>query len=124
MAADPRFIHLRVHSEYSLLEGAVPVKKLTGLCESMDMPAVALTDTNNMFAALEFSVTASGAGLQPIVGCQIDVAYEPPVPGEQPKAPAPVVLLAQSEQGYENLMDRLAPWEWCSRPATVAGPRR
>ncbi|MBV7407535.1 DNA polymerase III subunit alpha [Maritimibacter sp. DP1N21-5] len=109
MAADPRFIHprfvhLRVHSEYSLLEGAVPVKKLPGLCDAMDMPAVALTDTNNMFAALEFSVTASGAGLQPIVGCQIDVTFEPPVPGEQPKAPAPVVLLAQTERGYENLM--------------------
>ena len=51
----PRFIHLRVHTEYSLLEGAVRLKKLPELCSDGDMPAVAVTDTNNMFAALEFS---------------------------------------------------------------------
>ncbi|MBV7377872.1 DNA polymerase III subunit alpha [Maritimibacter dapengensis] len=102
--ASPRFIHLRVHTEYSLLEGAVPVKKLSGLCEAMEMPAVAMTDTNNMFAALEFSVTASGAGVQPIIGCQVDVAFHEPDPGEQAKPAAAVVLLAQTERGYENLM--------------------
>jgi DNA polymerase III subunit alpha len=64
MNFEPKFIHLRVHTEYSLLEGAVPVKKLIGLCEKHAMPAVAVTDTNNMFAALEFSVLASGVGLQ------------------------------------------------------------
>ena len=67
----PRFIHLRVHTEHSLLEGAVPVKKLVKLCVRREMPAVAVTDTNNMFAALEFSVTAKDAGVQPIVGCQV-----------------------------------------------------
>lgn len=102
--SDPRFIHLRVHSQYSLLEGAVPVKTLTGLCEKHKMPAVALTDTNNMFAALEFSVTALGAGVQPIVGCQVDFTYDPAQVGEKPRAPAGLVLLAQSEQGYLNLM--------------------
>ena len=100
----PRFIHLRVHTEYSLLEGAVPAKKLVKMCEAAKMPAVAVTDTNNMFAALEFSVTAQGAGLQPIIGCQVSVEYDPVQPGERPRAPAPVVLLAQSERGYENLM--------------------
>ncbi|KUJ76211.1 DNA polymerase III subunit alpha [Ruegeria marisrubri] len=104
MSSTPRFIHLRVHTEYSLLEGAVRLKKLPGLCEQMEMPAVAVTDTNNMFAALEFSVTASGAGIQPIIGCQVDLAYVQAQPGEKPKAPAPLVLLAQSETGYENLM--------------------
>ncbi|SFQ50834.1 DNA polymerase-3 subunit alpha [Roseivivax halotolerans] len=102
--ADPRFIHLRVHTEYSLLEGAVRLKKLPGLCEKMGMPAVAVTDTNNLFAALEFSVTAAGAGVQPIVGCQVDLRFSDPQPGERPRDPAPVVLLAQSEAGYENLM--------------------
>ncbi|MCO6381173.1 DNA polymerase III subunit alpha [Oceanicola sp. 502str15] len=102
--ATPRFIHLRVHTEYSLLEGAVPVKKLAGLCEKAEMPAVAVTDTNNMFAALEASVTLSGAGVQPIMGCQVDLEYEQPAPGGKPIAPAPVVLLAQSERGYEALM--------------------
>ena len=102
--SDPRFIHLRVHTEYSLLEGAVPVKKLIKMCEAAKMPAVAITDTNAMFGALEFSVSALGAGLQPIVGCQVSVAYDPPQPGEKPRMPAPVVLLAQNETGYENLM--------------------
>ncbi|MFN3280610.1 MAG: DNA polymerase III subunit alpha [Tabrizicola sp.] len=102
--AHPRFIHLRTHTEHSLLEGAVPVKKLVGLCTAQAMPAVAVTDTNNMFAALEFSVTAMGAGVQPIVGCQISVAHDPAQPGEKPRNPAPIVLLAQNERGYLNLM--------------------
>ncbi|WP_298854269.1 DNA polymerase III subunit alpha [uncultured Ruegeria sp.] len=104
MSSHPRFIHLRVHTEYSLLEGAVRLKKLPGLCEKMEMPAVAVTDTNSMFSALEFSVTASGAGVQPIMGCQVDLTYVQAQPGEKPKAPAPLLLLAQSEVGYENLM--------------------
>ncbi|NDW53122.1 DNA polymerase III subunit alpha [Aliiroseovarius sp. PrR006] len=104
MSSQPRFIHLRTHTQYSLLEGAVPVKKLPGLCAAHDMPAVAMTDTNNMFAALEFSVTAAGEGVQPIIGCQVDVCFDPPAPGEAPKAPAAVVLLAQNEEGYEGLM--------------------
>ncbi|MBY6162317.1 DNA polymerase III subunit alpha [Mameliella alba] len=102
--ADPRFIHLRVHTEYSLLEGAVRLKKLPGLCADMGMPAIAVTDTNNLFAALEFSVGASGAGVQPIIGCQMDLRYVEPQPGERAKPPAPIVLLAQSEAGYEHLM--------------------
>ncbi|WP_432449422.1 DNA polymerase III subunit alpha [Aliiroseovarius marinus] len=104
MSSQPRFIHLRTHTQYSLLEGAVPVKKLPGLCAAHDMPAVAITDTNNMFAALEFSVTAAGEGVQPIIGCQVDVAYDPPAPGENAKPPAAMVFLAQDEDGYENLM--------------------
>ena len=104
MTSDPRFIHLRVHTEYSLLEGAVRLKGLPELCNAAGMPAVAVTDTNNMFAALEFSVTAQGAGVQPIMGCQADLAYVPPAPGARMTPPAPVVLLAQDERGYGNLM--------------------
>ncbi len=102
--AEPRFIHLRVHSEYSLLEGAVRLKKLPGLVADMGMPAVAVTDTNNLFAALEFSVGAAGAGVQPIMGCQVDLRYVQPQRGEREKPPAPVVLLAQTERGYGHLM--------------------
>ena len=104
MSNAPRFIHLRVHSEYSLLEGAVPVKKLPDLAAKARMPAVALTDTNNMFAALEFSETAAKVGVQPIIGCQIDLDYALPDPGKRPEPPAPIVLLAQDEAGYMNLM--------------------
>jgi DNA polymerase-3 subunit alpha len=104
MTNSPRFIHLRTHSEYSLLEGALRVKKLPALCADNKMPAMALTDKNNMFAALEYSVGMSGAGIQPIVGCQVDVTYVESRPGEKARAPAAVVLLAQTETGYENLM--------------------
>ncbi|NIY80570.1 DNA polymerase III subunit alpha [Celeribacter sp. HF31] len=102
--SSPTFIHLRVHTEYSLLEGAMRLKKLSGMVTDMEMPAVAVTDTNNLFCALEFSEYAKGAGVQPIIGCQVDVAYHEAAPGERPKLPAPVVLLAQNETGYEHLM--------------------
>ena len=83
-----RFIHLRVHTEYSLLEGAMRLKKLAGVCADMDMPAVAVTDTNNLFAALEFSIYAADAGVQPIIGCQFDLAFEdPPAPDNQHRWP-------------------------------------
>ena len=104
MTTAPRFIHLRLHTEYSLLEGAVPVGKLAALCKNHNMPAVAVTDTNNMFCALEFSVAATANGVQPILGCQVDVPYDPPPRGEKPRPPAPVVLLAQNEIGYRNLL--------------------
>ena len=102
--SQPRFIHLRTHTEHSLLEGAVPLKALIKLCVKHQMPAVAVTDTNNLFAALEFSVSAKDAGMQPIVGCQISLAYDPAPLGAPPRAPAPIVLLAQNEAGYMNLM--------------------
>ncbi|MEM7074839.1 MAG: DNA polymerase III subunit alpha [Pseudomonadota bacterium] len=104
MSRSSRFIHLRVHTEYSLLEGAVRLKKLPELCRACDMPAVAVTDTNNMFSALEFSIGAQSAGVQPIMGCQVDLQYLPPEPGKRAVAPAPIVLLAQNEAGYQNLM--------------------
>ncbi|MGA0540827.1 DNA polymerase III subunit alpha [Neotabrizicola sp. VNH66] len=104
MSGAPRFIHLRTHTEHSLLEGAIPVKKLVKLAAAADMPAIAVTDTNNMFCALEFSSHAKDAGVQPILGCQVSLAHDPAQPGEKPRMPAPVVLLAQTEAGYENLM--------------------
>ena len=102
--SEPRFIHLRTHSEYSLLEGALRLKKLPAMVRDADMPAIALTDTNNMFAALEFSVGMAGAGVQPIIGCQVDLQYVTPRTGERPRDPASLVLLAQTEAGYENIM--------------------
>ncbi len=104
MSSAARFIHLRVHTEYSLLEGAMRLKKLPGMCAELGMPAVAVTDTNNMFAALEFSVGAVSAGVQPIVGLQVDLDHDPVQPGERARPPAPVVLLAQNAAGYGNLL--------------------
>ena len=101
---NPRFIHLRVHTEYSLLQGAVHAKKLPEMVAKMNMPAVAVTDTNNMFCALEFSEGASKAGIQPIIGCQVDLGYTVIEHGKRQEDPAGIVLLAQSEAGYLNLM--------------------
>jgi DNA polymerase-3 subunit alpha len=97
------FVHLRVRSAYSLLEGAIKAEGIAKLAAAADMPAVALTDRANLFGALEFSVITKEAGVQPIVGCAL------PVTGIGGKAPErwaktpTVVLLAQSELGYLNL---------------------
>ncbi len=92
------FIHLRVHSAYSLSEGAIPVKALVKLCQKHAMPAVAMTDTNNLFGALEFAMAAADAGVQSIVGCQLAVAVK------DLAEPACLVLLAQNDAGYGNLL--------------------
>ena len=93
------FVHLRVHSAYSLSEGAIKPEKIAGLAREAGMPAVAITDTGNLFGALEFSQYCVGRGVQPIVGCQITLsrAEKPGLPGD------PVVLLAQTEAGLANL---------------------
>lgn len=100
------FIHLRLHSAYSLSEGAIHIKKLGGLCEKHKMPAVAVTDTNNMFGALEASLTLPGEGVQPIIGCSLAIRHDGENASHSMKAPEPgwLVLLAQNQAGYENLM--------------------
>src|SRR5688500_5840263 len=98
------FVHLRVHSAYSLSEGAIHVKALVKLCVERRMPAVALTDTGNLFGALEFSEEAAKAGIQPITGCALAVARETERrPGRRPE-PERMVFLAQDQAGYANLL--------------------
>lgn len=87
------FIHLHVHSAYSLAEGAIQIKTLVKTCRKLGMPAVAVTDSNNLFGAMEFALEASKEGIQPIIGSQVLVGTE-----EQQ-----MVLLVQSEEGYKNL---------------------
>ncbi len=105
------FVHLRVHTAYSLTEGAIRVEKLAELCAKLRMPAVAVTDTNNLFGALEASKALAGKGVQPIIGCQLNVARQDQAAGgfsggKALKKPDPdkLVLLAQNEAGYANLM--------------------
>ena len=109
------FVHLRVHSAYSLAEGAIKPKDLVKLCQTHTMPAVAVTDTNNVFGALEFALAAQSAGIQPIVGTVLMVARPESVDGAAGLGrggPSPdpdqLLLLAQSDQGYENLMTLLS----------------
>ncbi len=99
------FVHLRVRSAYSLLEGAIKADKVGDLAGAAQMPAVALTDRANLFGALEFSVAAKGAGVQPIVGCLLPVSGLGERPPERWARSPAVVLLAQNEAGYRNLAE-------------------
>lgn len=99
------FIHLHVHSSYSLAEGAVSISRLKSLCEKNQMPALAVTDTNNLFGALEAAETFAGGGIQPITGIELPVAVEAEaVPKGKPQPLPRVVLLAQNAVGYQRLM--------------------
>ncbi|OYV25167.1 MAG: DNA polymerase III subunit alpha, partial [Acidocella sp. 20-63-7] len=92
------FVHLRVHSAFSLSEGAIKPDKIAALARELSMPAVAITDSSNMFGALEFSQYCTAAGVQPIIGCQLALAR----PGLI-LPPDPIVLLAQNATGFANL---------------------
>jgi DNA polymerase-3 subunit alpha len=106
----PGFVHLHVHSSYSLLEGALPIARLAELAKADRQPAVALTDTNNMFGALEFSDKLAGAGIQPIIGCALSLdcgdqenQLRPGGLGGAQSLPR-IVLLAATKAGYRNLL--------------------
>ncbi len=91
------FIHLRVHSAYSLSFGALQIDKIIDLAKNDNQPAICITDNNNMFGALEFSEKASSNGIQPIIGCQLDIIDE--------YSSGEVVLIAKDERGYLNLIN-------------------
>ena len=105
------FVHLRVHSAYSLAEGAVRIPELGALCKQHGMPAVAVTDTANLFGALEFALAAAKEGVQPIIGCQLTLIDDDDKAAEavgathqQANATSELVVLVQSETGYRNLL--------------------
>ncbi|GBR70767.1 DNA polymerase III subunit alpha [Gluconobacter kanchanaburiensis] len=94
------FVHLRNHSAYSLSQGAIRIPELVTLAAKNGMPAVALTDSGNLFGALEFSLYCRSNGVQPIVGCQISLPARSTKPGA---ACEPLVVLARNEEGLANL---------------------
>src|SRR5476651_287773 len=95
------FVHLRVKSAYSLLEGAVRPKDLTKLAAGMDMPAVAVTDSDNLFGVYEISDSLRKAGVQHIVGTLLSLELSPsPQAGQRAKKPPQLPLLVQDETGY------------------------
>ena len=109
MASEPAFVHLHVHSSYSLLEGALTIARLAELAKNDRQPALALSDTDSMFGALEFSEKLANSGIQPIVGCAIAVDFGD-VENRNTEHNWPrLVLLAADESGYRSLM------QLCSR---------
>ena len=96
---EAKFVHLRVHSAYSLSEGAIKADKVGSLAREAGMQAVAITDTANLFGALEFSQSCAAKGVQPIIGCQLALARA----DNARLAPDPLVLLAKDATGLANL---------------------
>ncbi len=102
----PGFVHLHVHSSYSLLRGAMTIATLAGLARKDNQPALALTDSDNMFGALEFSEKMAGYGIQPIIGCSLAVDFGDQEPSSRSilAQPSRIILLAAGEAGYRSLM--------------------
>src|SRR5579884_1917351 len=116
---DTGFIHLHVHSSYSLREGAITAAKLAALAIADAMPALAMTDTNNLFGALEFSEKLAKEGVQPITGINITIDFQDAKAGAGGSR-LPIVLLAKNAAGYDNLK-HLASRAWLD-PAPAEPP--
>jgi DNA polymerase-3 subunit alpha len=118
------FIHLHTHSAYSLSEGALPIKQMAKMAREAGMPALAITDTGNLFGALEFSEALSEKGVQPIIGCALKLDFGDGTQDNahrqrqaQRKLPS-LVLLAKDESGYRHLM-RLSSRAYLDTPDTA-----
>ncbi len=102
---NPKFVHLHVHSQYSLLDGACRVKDLAQKAVAFNMPAVAVTDHGNMFGTIEFYKAAKSAGVKPIIGCETYVSNGSRLDKTpKNKNASHLVLLAKNETGYRNLL--------------------
>lgn len=95
---NPSFVHLRVHSEYSIVDGMVRIKPLVGQVAKAGMPAVAVTDQSNYFSLVKFYKAAIAAGVKPISGVDVLIRNQ-----DEPNNPYRMLLLAQTPQGYRNL---------------------
>ena len=103
------FVHLHLHTEYSLLDGAIRMKELMKQAAEFKMPAVAITDHGNLFGAIEFYQEATRAGVKPIIGCEAYIApgSHKDRPGSRRDAAYHFTLLAENETGYRNLVKLL-----------------
>lgn len=100
LPAPANFVHLRVHSEFSLIDGIVRVKDLVKSAASSHMPAIGLTDQSNMYALVKFYKAALGAGIKPILGADIWLENK-----EDKAAPFRLTLLAQNQDGYRHVTE-------------------
>src|SRR3989344_3618258 len=96
---DPRFIHLRIHTEYSLIDGITRIKLLIDKAVQDNMPAIGITDQSNLFGIVKFYQAAIQAGIKPLIGtdCWLENI-------KQPNAPFRFTAFCQNEQGYQNLL--------------------
>src|SRR6201988_2344122 len=103
--APPNFVHLHLHTDYSLLDGACEIGELTAEAARRGMPAVAVTDHGNLFAAANFFHKAGTHGVKPIIGCEVYVAPDNHKNrGSDAERSNHLVLLAENEEGYRNLI--------------------
>src|SRR4029077_10800461 len=103
--APPNFVHLHLHTDYSLLDGACEIGELTAEAARRGMPAVAVTDHGNLFAAANFFHKAGTHGVKPIIGCEVYVAPDNHKNrGSEAERSNHLVLLAENEEGYKNLI--------------------
>ena len=107
----PEFVHLHVHTQYSILDGASPLGVLVGRAKELGMPAVAITDHGNMFGVKEFHEKATKAGIKPIIGCEVYVVKNRFEKDKDEKAGDHLVLLAKNLTGYHNLT-RIVSYSW------------
>jgi len=99
------FVHLHLHTQFSLLDGAIRFEPLFELARSYNMPACAITDHGNMFGAVDFYFAARSAGVKPVIGCEAYIAPRSRTDKERHQDNAcHVVLLALNNEGYHNLM--------------------
>ncbi|MCE2392598.1 MAG: DNA polymerase III subunit alpha [Proteobacteria bacterium] len=103
-----KFAHLHLHTQYSILDGAIPIERLVDHCSARGMPAVAITDHGNMFGAVEFQTQCERAGIKSIIGCEVYVAqgsrFEKDASTGGFNGINHMILLAMNETGYANLV--------------------
>ena len=92
-----KFNHLKIHSQYSICEGALKIVELKDYCKNNKIKCLGLSDTSNLFGALEFSEAISKSGTQPIVGTQVNFKYK--------EIAGLIPLIALNENGYKKLIE-------------------
>ena len=107
----PQFVHLHVHTQYSILDGASPIKGIIKRAKELGMPALAITDHGNMFGVKEFHDTAEKEGIKPILGCEVYVVKNRFEKDKDEKAGDHLILLAKNLEGYHNLV-KIVSYSW------------
>lgn len=116
----PSFIHLRVHSSYSLLEGAIAIKPLVKWCKEEQMPAVAITDSANLFGSLEFAMAAKESGIQPIPAALLFVRpQQVDTKNSHTQKPDQLPVYAKDATGWKNLLHLVSKAHLESADATA-----